>query len=170
MSNDIQFSVNYLPVEDRLLMRGRFADGVEVRLLLTRRIVQGLVTIADKLAAALVKDQYADAHLSEEVAEFAREGAVEQADYTQSFRAGEPHPELGAAPRLVTAVAVTPLPEDQVALALTLDDGHKMNLQLRSDHLWGLVHLVQQQGQAAEWDLPRRRGAAAAGTGARSVH
>ncbi len=168
MTNDIQFSVNYLPVEDRLLMRGRFADGVEVRLLLTRRVVQGLVTIADELSAALVKGQYADEHLSEEVAEFAREGAVEQADYGQAYRAGEPHPELGAAPRLITAVAVTPLPEDKVALVFTLDDGHKMNLQLRSDHLWGLVHLLKQQGQAAEWDLRQRRSAAA--PGARSVH
>ena len=68
-----QISANYLPREDRLLLRAWLPDQCEAQLLLTRRIVKGLIEGIDKMADRMVTGNVPVTAKEQAVAEFARE-------------------------------------------------------------------------------------------------
>ncbi len=153
MARELQFSISFAPKEDRLLMRGAFPDGTEVRLWLTRRITRGIQKLADEVSKRMVKGDVTSEDAKHKVAQFSRHEAVQQADYGQAFKKGEPHPKMGSQPLLVVSVSFTVLEGDRIGVVFDLEDGKRMSFAMEADHLWGLVHLVMRQAAAADWDL-----------------
>lgn len=152
-AQQLQFSVSFLPLEDRLLLRGSFPDGTEIQVLLTRRLTKGMLRLGEQVATRLVKGDIPDPATQAKVVEFTREAAVQQADFSQSYKTGSPHPSMAAGARLISALSITPQPGDRLAIAFTLDKGEKLSFTLGNDHLWGLIDLIARQAAQAEWDL-----------------
>ena len=78
---------------------------------------------------------------------------MQQADYSQEFKEGAPHPEIGTKPILVVSVSFTVSENNRVGVVFDLEDGKRLSFAMESSHLWGLVHLIMRQATAAEWDL-----------------
>ncbi len=153
-AKQLQFTINFLAAEDRLLLRGSFPDGTEIQLLLTRRLTRGMLQLVDQVSTRIVRSDIPDPATQRKVTEFTREAAVQQADFSQTYRTGEVHPSMAEGPKLVTGLSITPKAGDRLALAFTLDKGEKLAFTLGNDHVWGLIDLVARQAAAAEWDLP----------------
>lgn len=153
MSQNQQFSSTYLKVEDRLLLRGRFPDDTEVQLLLTRRLTRGLLEMVDRLSGTLVSKRVSDPAKMKIVAEFAREAAVENADYSKAYSAGRPHPLMKNGPRLVTSLSLAPQENGYIAVIVRLGKRDQINFLIAAHGLWSLSHLIAKQAKAAEWDL-----------------
>ncbi len=150
---DLQFSINYLPTEDRLVLKGAFPDSTEVQLWLTRRLTQGLLGAIEQYSTHVVSSAIADPGLKAQVASFTREAAVEQSNYGQPYQQGKLHPLMGAGPRLVTTVNLKPQENDRVAVTLILDKGERLNFALPNSGLFALLHLIQQAAEKAGWAL-----------------
>ena len=153
MARSLQFSATFLAVEDRLQLQGAFPDGTEVRLLLTRRITGGLLSLIEEVSDRLVEPRIAAPEIKKQIAQFSRETAVEQADFAQTFAAGKVHPMMAGGPRLVTEVSVTPHEGEEVTLIFKLDQSERVNMKMPAAALWGLAHLLQQLAERAEWRL-----------------
>lgn len=153
MTRNLQFSTSYLGVEDRLLLQASFPDETEIKLLLTRRMTRGLLQAMDKLSEALVRGDVARPEVKRQVASFTREAAVDQADFSQKYVQGRPHPYMAGGPRLVTEVSLTPESGEQVAVQLKLDKGERLKFALPASALWSLAHLVEQQAEKAGWGI-----------------
>ncbi len=149
----LQFSVTFQPVEDRLLMRGSFPDGTEIRILLTRRLVRGMLALVDQVATRLVPGDIPDPSTQAKVAEFTREAAVQQADFSRAYQTGTVHPAMAEGARLVTSLSLTPQAGERIHVSFTLDKGEKLAFTLGTDHLWGLIDLISRQATQAEWNL-----------------
>lgn len=149
----VQFSVNFEPVQDRLMFRSGLDDGTEIQLLFTRRIVKGLVDLVDRAAAHLVDGGAADPVSQARLADFSREAAVQQGDFSQEYRPAPAHPMMADGPRLVRSARLTPRPDGSVDLVLGLDGGGSLTFTLESDHLWCLVDLLMRRAAAAGWGL-----------------
>ena len=145
-------AANYLPREDRLLLRAWLPDRSEAQLLLTRRIAKGLIEGIDKMADRMVSANLPEMAQKQAVAEFARETAVEQGNFSQSFAAGKPHPLMNSGPRLVTSLAVVPGEDGRIAMTFGLDRGDEIEVYIPVDGLWSLAHIIDQQVRRAEWD------------------
>ena len=152
MSRELQFSVAYMPVEDRLLMRAVFQDGVEIQLWLTRRFTGGFLDLAGRVARDMVKGDRDDLARSQ-VADFARQAAADQADYGQAMKPGELHPAMASGPRVVTGAKLDVADGRRIAVALQLDKGEAITINLLADNLWSLINLIAQYAARAEWGL-----------------
>ena len=130
MARSLQFSATFLAVEDRLQLQGAFPDGTEVRLLLTRRITGGLLSLIEEVSDRLVEPRIAAPEIKKQIAQFSRETAVEQADFAQTFAAGKVHPMMAGGPRLVTEVSVTPHEGEEVTLIFKLDQSERVNMKM----------------------------------------
>jgi len=154
MARKLQFSASYLVAEDRLLLRGAFPDDTEIGLLLTRRMTRGLLDGLDKLATKMVAAEVGvTPDQKQQVASFTREAAVGQADFSQDFAEGKPHPLMAEGPRLVTQASFTPKAGERIDVGFTLDKGERVKFTLPAKALWSLGHLLSQQAERAEWKL-----------------
>ncbi len=79
MSTGTQFSTSYNEIQDRIQLRARFDDAVELQLLLTRRFTRILF-----------------------------EAGIENGGFSSCYVASRPHPELGDGPLLVACFALRP--------------------------------------------------------------
>lgn len=147
-----QISANYLWREDRLLLRAWLPDQCEAQLLLTQRIAKGLIEGIDKMADRMVSGNVPATAQEQAVAEFARETAVEQGNFSQALAAGKVHPMMKAGPRLVTSLAVVPVKGNRIAMTFGLEKGDKVEIRIPVDGLWSLAHIIDQQMRRAEWD------------------
>jgi hypothetical protein len=154
MARDLQFSTGYMAREDRLLLRGTFPDDTEIGLLFTRRLTRRLLQGLDKLAMKMVKGGVAVApEAKQQVADFSRELAIDQADFSRDYVKGRPHPLMAEGPRLVTQAVFTPKPSDRVGISFKLDKGEQVKFTLSANALWSLGHLLARQAERAEWNL-----------------
>jgi hypothetical protein len=153
MARNLQFSASFLPAEDRLLLLGTFPDRTEIRLLFTRRLTRGLLRTLEQFSERLVQGDVATPAQKQQVATFTREAAVGQADFSQKYAKGTPHPAMAEAPRLAIEVGLTAKARDRIAIAIRLDKGERVNFTLPANAVWSLAHLLAQQAQRAQWDL-----------------
>ena len=157
MARELQFGVSYQPVEDRLHIAGAFPDGSEVRLLLTRRLVRNLLGTVGKLAEQIVPpEKVTTPTAKKEVAQFKRDVAVQQADFSKKFEGGAPHPDLGAAAQLVTEFQLSTTKDGRVKMRIVLMSKKFVETTLPAQTFWGLIHLIEKQSATAEWDLDPR--------------
>ncbi len=157
MARKLQFCVSYQPVEDRLHIAGVFPDGSEVRLLLTRRLVRSLLGTVGQLAEKMVPaEKVTTPAAKKEVAQFKREAAVQQADFSKKFEGGAPHPQLGDAAQLVTEIQLSTLKDGRVNMRIVLVSEKFVETTLPAQTFWGLVHLIEKKAATAVWNLARR--------------
>lgn len=147
-----QINLSYIEAEDRLLLRMNTTDGAEFRFWLTRRIAVDLLA---RLESAERKQLggviAADFPGSRAIAEFQREVAVGQADFSSDFVPGRQLP-LGEPPLLV--VGITCQPEaDQTALSLLLATRQRLDLMLDRKMLHCLVTLTVSAASTADWGI-----------------
>ncbi|MBT6204997.1 MAG: hypothetical protein HOI34_15040 [Rhodospirillaceae bacterium] len=156
MAKQLQFAVSFLPVQDRLRIAGLFPDGNEVRLLLTRRLVRGLLGSVGEVAKKMVPEEVPGPQAKKEVAKFKREAAVQQANFTTKFSGGQPHPDLGEEAQLVREIQISPEEDGKVRIRINLVKKKYIETALPADTFWGLIHLIETQAKKAEWNLGPR--------------
>ena len=87
------------------------------------------------------------------VADFAREAAADQADYGQAMTSGKVHPAMADGPRMVSGAKFDVSAGGRIAVALQLDKGEALTINLLADNLWSLINLIAQFAARAEWGL-----------------
>ncbi|MDP6708019.1 MAG: hypothetical protein QF893_16875 [Alphaproteobacteria bacterium] len=151
---NLQFSASYSKVEDRITLRGAFPDGNEVRLWLTRRLTRGFLGAIDQLAQRLVPAGSNDPAGQQMMVDFAREAAVQSADFEQPYAEGTPLPPMAEGPRLVKTLSLTPGEGAYVAVTFGLVPKGRVDCVLPAAVVWNLAHLIARQADRAGWDLP----------------
>ena len=160
--NSHQMSVNYAERDDRLLLRVNTQDGQEFRLWLTRRMTGRLlphlqacvVQIETRNPQVMVSDPTAQQMLTE----LKRETFLEKADFKTPFTSEALALPLGTDPILVTDVQLNL--HNSGTLNVVFQDkcgedatGRSCQLGLQSALLHGLLHLLQQAMQKANWRM-----------------
>jgi hypothetical protein len=157
-----QMSVNYAERDDRLLLRVNTQDGQEFRLWLTRRMTGRLMP---HLQACVVQLEtrnpqmtVSDPTAQQMLTELKRDTFLEKADFKTPFTSETPSLPLGADPILVTDVQMNV--HNSGTLNVVFQDmsgegatGRSCQLGLQSALLHGLVHLLQQTLQKANWRM-----------------
>ena len=150
-----QIQVAYDAVQDRLLARLNTDSGQEFRLWLTRRALQALwqplrETLARQPAAAALSSAAAQ----EALLSFRHEQAVAQADFGARFES-RPRVEfpLGKEPMLAARIVVKPGAKGGLALSFLPPQGQGITLQLGEQLSHGLVRLLLEGHDKADWQL-----------------
>jgi hypothetical protein len=189
-----QFAVDYLKVEDRMLLRLSAAgqDG-SLRMLLTRRFLRmfwaGLVAELHKSLAGTKSAAARDFLL-----DMAESRAVANADFATPFRepaaakapppppstpppaAGTAAPPVAAAPaetaaappdplagaRLLWAFNITRKQDGFTSMVVVATDNARFDINLADDGVFGLMKILRDAAQSAEWELPMEWGSAMA--------
>jgi hypothetical protein len=157
-----QMSVNYAERQDRLMLRVNTQDGQEFRLWLTRRLTGRLlphlqacvIQLETRNPQVMVNDYAAQQMLTE----LKRETFLENADFKTPFTSQAPQLPLGEEPILVTDVqlnmhssgTLNVVFQDQSGEGST---GRSCQLALQSSLLHGLLHLMGQALQQANWRM-----------------
>ncbi len=142
-----QFRLNYSDLEDRILFTGVFTDGTELNVWFTRRLTFGFLGLARKYTtatAAAGASETMTPKVKEQVASFERDAAVQQADRSTPFSAGQPHKELGKAPLLVNRVTLAPKTENTVSLQFGLPDNRLISLPISRDTVLALWDMTEE--------------------------
>ncbi len=157
-----QMSVNYAERQDRLMLRVNTQDGQEFRLWLTRRLTGRLwphlqacvIQLETRNPQVMVSDPAAQHMLTE----LQRETFLEKADFKTPFASQAMQLPLGEEPILVTDVQLNM--HANGALNVVFQDlsgdgasGRSCQLSLQSSLLHGLLHLIDQAMQQANWRL-----------------
>ena len=173
-----QISVNYVDVEDRILMRLRTVDGLLYEAWFTRRLMSRLLqplhqAISSMTLAEVAKDATVMPEARDMLLASAQERNREQADFKTPFNeqvSDEAKP-LGPQPLLITGVEVAVRQPATLAMALRDQQNRSMTLEfpeaLASNVMilimqavaqseWGLVDIQQASPEAAEQELANR--------------
>jgi hypothetical protein len=156
-----QLSVHHDERQDRLMLRLNTQDSQEFRFWLTRRMAQRFLPIltqtAERLEAAQPGVAATDPVSRQILSDLRREDFLKKADFATPFENSATHLPLGPHPMLVTDAHLDF--QVQGGLDLTLEDKTDpqhpqaclMHLQVSLVH--GLVHLMAQAAEKAQWGL-----------------
>jgi len=154
-----QLSVNHDERQDRLLLRLNTQDQQEFRFWLTRRMTLRLMPAIEQSAVRLEAAQpgvaATDAPAQHLLTELKRDAFLKKADFATPFENRATQWPLGAEPLLITDAHLTIKPSG--ALEISFEDKSdpaqaracQLNLQVSLVH--GMVHLIQQAIEKAEW-------------------
>ncbi len=175
MSAIQQFAVDHLPIEDRLLLRMSAAgQNTSVKLVLTRRYLRLLwASLAGEMRAAMTDTKNPAAR--DFLLDMAETRATAGADFSTPFRepvaavedAGPP-PAPAAVPapnapppkpdplqqaRLLWGMQVKRTPEGMNNIALMALDGTRVDVALTDQGVFGLMKILRDAAERAEWDI-----------------
>lgn len=154
-----QLSVHHDERQDRLLLRLNTQDQQEFRFWLTRRMTLRLMPAIEQSAARLEAAQpgvaATDAASQHLLSEIKRDAFLKKADFATPFDHRATQWPLGPEPLLITDAQLTIQPGG--ALEMSLEEKSepaqarscKLNLQVSLVH--GMVHLIRQACEKAEW-------------------
>jgi hypothetical protein len=154
-----QLSVNHDERQDRLMLRLNTQDQQEFRFWLTRRMTLRLMPAIEQSAVRLEAAQpgvaATDAPAQHLLTELKRDAFLKKADFATPFENRATQWPLGAEPLLITDAHLTIKPSG--ALEISFEDKSdpaqaracQLNLQVSLVH--GMVHLIQQAIEKAEW-------------------
>lgn len=159
-----QLSVTYLAEQDRVLLRVNTTAGEEVRLWLTRRLMQGLWPLLNrlltshllKLEAAGFSLDAAGHELRKMLADFRKDEFLQNADFDTPYQ-DQLVQLLGGAPLLVTDVDASPLPDGRLRLVFNeragkeSDQPRRFQMEMAPQLMQGLMHLLEQALDQAQW-------------------
>lgn len=154
-----QLSVHHDERQDRLLLRINTLDQKEFRFWLTRRLTMRLLPVVQQTAARLEAAQpgvaVTDTRSQNMLGELRRESFLQRADFATPFvNPAGPLP-LGSEPMLITEVRLSILSGGnlEVIFEEQTDPSHVRSCQLRLpiDLVHGLVHLMEQAVDKAQW-------------------
>lgn len=156
-----QLSVHHEERQDRLLLRLNTKDQQEFRFWLTRRMTLRLLPAIEKTAVRLESTQpgvaATDAPAQHLLTELKRDAFLQQADFATPFDNHAKQWPLGADPLLITDAHLTIKPGG--ALEMAFEDKSdaaqvkSCQLHLQVSLVHGMVHLIRQASEKAEWGL-----------------
>lgn len=156
-----QLSVNHDERQDRLLLRLNTQNQQEFRFWLTRRMALRLMPAIEQSAIRLEAAQPGiaapDAPTQQLLTELKRDAFLKKADFATPFENKATHWPLGPEPMLITDAQLSIQPQGGLSLQFEdkADPGKirscQLNLQVSLVH--GLVHLIHQAIQKAEWGI-----------------
>lgn len=159
-----QLSVQHDERQDRLLLRLNTQDQREFRFWLTRRMTLRLMPAIEQSAVRLEAAQpgvaATDVPSQHMLTEFKRDAFLKKADFATPFENRATEWPLGAEPLLITDAHLTIQPSG--ALEISFEDksdpvqARACQLHLQVSLVHGLVHLIQQACEKAEWGSGRR--------------
>jgi hypothetical protein len=154
-----QLSVNHDERQDRLLLRLNTQDQQEFRFWLTRRMTLRLMPAIQQSAVRLEAAQpgvaATDAPSQHLLTELKRDAFLKKADFATPFENRATQWPLGAEPLLITDAHLTIKPSG--ALEISFEDksdpaqARACQLTLQVSLVHGMVHLIQQASEKAEW-------------------
>jgi len=152
-----QIQIAYVPAEDRLLWRINTDEQTEVRMWLTRRLMlslwPSLAKAAEDATMAARPGAGVAANARRAVAEFAREAAVAQADFSKPFVSPAGQLPLGDSPRLVVEVALSRRASGETSLSLKLDGDGALEIAMAESLLHAFCTLLQRESVRAGWGI-----------------
>jgi hypothetical protein len=162
-----QLSVNYVPEQDRILLRVNTAASEEMRLWLTRRLLAGLWPLLNQLNTRQLLEfsqdggalGSADDHARKMLTDFRREQFLREADFDTPYEEKPAVLPLGPEPLLVTDVDATPLANGGLHLHFHErqpqgQEKRSFQLQMEPQLMQGLMHLVEKALQRSQWTEP----------------
>ena len=154
-----QLSVHHEERQDRLLLRLNTQDQQEFRFWLTRRMTLRLMPAIQQSAVRLEAAQpgvaATDAPSQHLLTELKRDAFLKKADFATPFDNHATQWPLGAEPLLITDAHLTIQPNG--ALEISFEDksdpaqARACQLHLQISLVHGMVHLIQQACEKAEW-------------------
>ena len=155
-----QLSVNHDERQDRLLLRLNTQDAQEFRFWLTRRMATRLLPAMDqslvRLEAAQPGVAAADSRAQQILTDIKRDAFLQTADFATPFVAQAQQLPLGQEPMLVTDAQLNLQPNGSLQIVFQQKTGDAIqscHLNLKSPLVHGLVHLVRQTMDKADWGL-----------------
>jgi len=147
-----QLKLDFDPEQDRLLMRVSTANAEEALLWLTRRCVLKLWPLLLSFAESKPEiAAHADPLARRTMFEFEHEKALSQANFSEAYEQSERAHPLGDAPLLVVRLHRSTSEDGKMLLGLLPAQGQGVRLALDPPLLHGLMKLLQQGVQTAEW-------------------
>ncbi len=157
-----QLSVHHDERQDRLLLRLNTQDQQEFRFWLTRRMALRLMPVIEQSAVRLEAAQpgvaATDASSQNLLSELKRDAFLKKADFATPFENRATKWPLGAEPLLITDAHLTIKPGG--ALEIAFEDksdpaqARACQLHLQVSLVHGMLHLIQQAIEKAEWGSP----------------
>ncbi len=169
-----QMQISYSNQEDRLVMNINSAEGEEIRLFLTRRIVVSFwdilnqtinhslinkpdlndmektpvvpITLASGKESTPQQMQQQMEHQAE------HQNIINKSDYTTPFNTGNTFP-IGETPILIDKITINVYENTNIALIFASADGQDINLNLNSQLLHNILDLLIRVMPSTEWDI-----------------
>lgn len=156
-----QLSVHHDERQDRLMLRLNTQDRQEFRFWLTRRMTQRFLAAVEQSAARLEAAQpgvaATDSTSQQILTELKRDAFLQKADFATPFDTQASLRPLGEQPMLITDAHITM--KARGALEISFEDKSdpqqvkSCQLHLQVNLVHGMVHLVQQAADKAQWGL-----------------
>ena len=149
-----QLKLDFIPEQDRLLLRVSTDNQLEVRLWLTRRALRLLwpqllqVARSSPEVALQSNPQARDALLGMQ-----HEQALRQANFADAFNEAPREMPLGAEPILVARIQINKDDNGSPVLGLLPQQGQGIHLTLDNTLLHSLCRLLQNVASQSEWDI-----------------
>lgn len=149
-----QIQVQFVPAEDRLLMRITTKDGAEYLFWMTRRYLKlmwpGLTKMLARDPQISIRASPAARH---ELLAFAHEQAVGAADFATPYRAAAKTHPLGPQPIVLVRMQLRPVDAKHALLSVGPASGAGLDLTLTQELLHAFASLLGQAVARADWDL-----------------
>lgn len=145
-----QFSANYAPLEDRIVLRLNTTEGEVYSFWVSRAIAKSLSLHAQSAVEQSVAAKHSE-RSSKIISEFQKEGLKKQLNFEESFEGGS-HSPLGTEPVLITQVTVETV-QESVAIAFTLATNQILRFTLLPVQVQAFTLLIERLTQQADWKL-----------------
>lgn len=160
-----QLNVSHNDRQDRLLLRLNTQSGEEFRFWLTRRLTLRLLPVLQQTVGRLESNQpqmlAPDPASQQILTELKRDAFLQKADFKTPYVEQAQQLPLGEEPMLITEVQ---LQVQGKGVLITLqdkgagaDEKNSCQLHLQTALVHGLMHLIEQAMNTAEWQMPLSR-------------
>ncbi len=152
-----QLKLEYVPQQDRLLLRLSTRTRAEVSLWLTRRSVQRLWQVLLDIAHASPEVAlHGDPHVRHALLDFRHEAAVRAADFSQRYTENARAHPLGVEPLLITRIEARGGAGEPRVLGLYPEQGEGVRISFDEQLLHGFMKLLEGGVAKADWQLSLR--------------
>ncbi len=149
-----QLKLDFIPEQDRLLLRVSTDNQLEVRMWLTRRALRLLWPLLVQMVRASPDVALqSNPEARDALVGMQRERALSRADFTKAFEEAPREMPLGAEPILVARIQSTKDDSGNQVLALLPQRGQGMHLTLDNTLLHSFCKLVQNAAAQSDWNL-----------------
>ncbi|MBE0614025.1 MAG: hypothetical protein IH604_10195 [Burkholderiales bacterium] len=149
-----QLKLDFLPEQDRLLLRVSTDNKIEVRLWLTRRALRLLWPLMLQMARASPEVVLqSNPQARDALVGMQHERALRQANFADAFEETLREMPLGAEPILVARIQTSKDEQGNHVLALLPQQGQGIHLTLDNNLLHSLCRLLQNAVAKSEWDI-----------------
>ncbi|OYU32980.1 MAG: hypothetical protein CFE39_00600 [Comamonadaceae bacterium PBBC2] len=165
-----QLSVRYQHEQDRILMSLNTADGHEMQIWLTRRIILGLWPLLNRLAidhfavpADAKSDGFVDLKALDHktrtmLADMRRQEVLQTLDFQTPYKSGTGSKPLGDTPLLLTEINLSPLKNGALHLRFHeklegVTPARSFEMQIPPEIIFSLLQLLGMAVQQSQWSM-----------------